>query len=193
MASGYQLTRHQLQQMDREHQRDGLPGPVGGFSVDAPMDAQGWPFAPLIGLMGLPPAQQAGNLRFQDLKRQCAAGALMFGRAWSLVDGLRRLRLGLGMLAGVAAAWALWRYWSLPVALRYQVTVGDAAIAGALGLVGMVWPVAQWLSPATAKRNLVLGALLAVFGTLGAWLHLSVAEPRLRERGRLARLLRLPG
>ena len=195
MASGYLLTNHQLRELNREHKASGLPGTWGGFDIDAPMrsNTQGadyWPFAPLIPILGLPP--DSTDLRRRDLAVQLEAGAIMFGRVWRLVDWLRYSAYTIGAAIFLASGCWVWRHWSETYSWDFRFNV--AAIAGAVLLVlaGIVFPVAKYLNPRTASQNALLGAGMAVLGCIVSWVHMVVFDPLLKQRGRLARLLRLP-
>jgi hypothetical protein len=196
MASGYLLTRHQLSALDGDYQRSGQPGRWGGYLIDAPMakkadGAAAWDFAPLIELMQLPAGQ--GGERRADLARQCQAGAVMFGRAWLLVDGLRRVGLGLAVLLGAALLAWLVTHWGLVYTLPIQLSVSSLSVAAVAALGGLVVsPLLKWLDPAGASRSVALGVVVALVGSLASAAHLSLVEPLLRRRGSLARLMKLP-
>lgn len=207
MASGYLLARHQLRELDRQHQDSGLPGHWGGFDIDAPQAtpqgpdgvAAPWPFAPLLPLLA---SDNAASQRRADLVEQLKAGQSMFGRSWLLIGWLRRTGLVLaGALALLAAAAVLmgllWfaRHWDRPVPL------GDLQVGWALLLACLVpllaiaslWaPALARLLPERVGKSVLLGLLIALPACVFSFIHLLVFAPLLQRRGRLARLLRLP-
>lgn len=196
MASGYLLTRHQLAALDAEYQRSGQPGRWGGYQIDAPM-AQGadgrpvWDFAPLIELMQLPAGQ--GGERRADLARQCKTGAVMFGRVWLLVDGLRYAGLGAAGLLVAGLLYWLATHWGQTYTLPFDLSVSSLSVAAVATIGGLVVsPMLKWLDPAGASRSAALGVVVALVGALASVVHLNVFEPLLRKRGSLARLMQLP-
>lgn len=195
MASGYQLTAHQLRELDREHQASGLPGSWGGFRIDAAEwhDADGgayWPFAALMPIMRLAP--DSADLRRLDLARQLKAGSIMFGRVWHLVNGLRYSAYALGALAFAAATSGLWLHRGDTVSWSFSADVWTITGVVAATLLGLAFPLTNYLIPQRAGQNVVLGVVVAVFGCIVSNIHLIVFEPLLKRRGKLARLLRLP-
>ncbi|MBK6853128.1 MAG: patatin-like phospholipase family protein [Burkholderiales bacterium] len=196
MASGYLLTRHQLGALDAAYQRSGQPGRWGSYDIDAPMamGADGnpaWAFVPLLELMQLPAGQ--GGERRADLARQCRTGAVMFGRVWLLVDGLRYGGLGIAGLAGAGLLYWLVQHWGQIYSYPLDLSVSSLSLAAVAALGGLVVsPMLKWLDPAGATRSAALGVVVALFGALASVVHLSIFEPLLRKRGSLARLLSLP-
>lgn len=195
MASGYQMTRHQLLALDAQHRQSGLPGSWGDFDVNAPMARNPageplWPFEPLIGIMAEP--QDSADLRRRDLALQLAAGKQMFGRVWQLVGWLSALRLALLACAVLAGAIWLHDHWRESVPLAFTLNVGAITLALGLTALALFIPLTRYLNPKGAARNLVMGLGLALTGWAACRVHLWLFEPLLQCRGRLARLLKLP-
>lgn len=194
MASGYLVTRRQLEQLDADHRRAGLPASWGGFEIDAPMalapDGQPrWPFAPLIPIMALPP--DSADPRRRDLGVQLRAAKEMFFRVWHLVAWLRALAITLGALVALAlAAWIATR-WSTEVTLRWHFGVGALTIAVVVAVLALFVPLVKYVQPRRATQTVLGMTLIALIGFAASRLHLLLFEPLLRARGRLARLLAL--
>ncbi len=74
-----------------------------------------------------------------------------------------------------------------------DITVGGLVILLVLVGLGMVSPVLAWLTPQKAVQGMLRKAGLALAGFMFANLHLWVFDRMYLARGRLARLLRLPG
>ena len=197
MASGYQITRKALFELDAEFKLAEPQGRWCDFDVAAPAataatgtgSASRWLFAPLIPLMALPPSSL--NPQRADLGRQLAAASVQFGRVWGVVPALGWLRDGLLVVAIAALAWWLLGHWGQPVTLGKTLSVGAITLMVALAIAAFFIPAIKYLDPRSATRNVILGLVAAVFGSLGSALHLVLLEPLLRRRGKLARLLTL--
>ncbi len=192
MASGYLVTRRQLQDLDASHRRAGLPGGWGGFDHAAPMalDSSGqplWPFAPLLPLLALAP--DSPDARRRDLEVQLKASKVMFFRVWHLVPWLRRLGIALGVVAAAALAFWVWRHWSARVS--FGSSVGALVVAVALAVAALFVPMLKFIQPRRATQTVVGTVLVALLGWAASRVHLALFEPLLRKRGRLARLLAL--
>ncbi len=192
MASGYLMTRHQLQALDAAHRRSGLPGSWGGFEVEAPMasDASGrplWPFAPLLPLMALPP--DSADPRRRDLGVQLAASKVMFFRVWHLVPWLRTLGIAIGIVVVAALAAWIWRHWSTEVTFSWR--LGSLVVAIVVAVAALFVPLVKFLQPRIATQTIVGAVVVAIVGWIASRVHLALFEPLLRRRGRLARLLTL--
>lgn len=191
MASGYLMTTHQLQELNRQHQDAGLPGTWGGFAVDAPASTDPWPFAGILPLMGLPP--DSSDLRRQDLVTQLRAGSIMFFRVWHLVSWLRYGAYAAGAATVTAGLCWLIRHWGETISLPWlaSLRVDSLTITLWLLLAGMLFPAFKYLNPRTADQNLLLTVSAGVIGWLGSLVHLRLLEPLFQWRGSLQRLLQL--
>lgn len=194
MAAGYQVTRQALFDLDAAHQRTGSPGTWCDFDVRAapatgPGGASRWLFAPLIPLLAMPP--DSPDSRRADLGLQLAGAKVQFGRVWGLVPELGYLRDGLAVVAIGMLLWWLVGHWGQPVALAWGSSVGKLTITLLIAVGALFVPAVKYLDPRSATRNVILGALTAVFGSLGSALHLVLFEPLMRRRGKLERLLKL--
>ncbi len=194
MASGYQVTRQALLDLDSAHQASGAAGTWCDFDVQAPpasgiSGAPRWLFAPLLPLLALPPDSR--NAQRTDLARQLAGAKVQFGRVWGQVPALGWLRDG---LAVAVIAWLLWwlvGHWGQPVTLAWGSSVGKLTLAALITVGALFSPAIKYLDPRSALRNFVLGTLTALLGSLASVLHLALFEPLMRRRGRLVRLLKL--
>lgn len=193
MASGYQLARWQLDQLGDEHRKAGhADRRWGGFEVDAPMaaDASGkplWPFAPLFGLMALPPG--SADPRRVDLGLQLRKSSVMFFRVWHLVRWLEALGIAAGVvLLGAIAAWVV-LHWDRPIG--YETSVGAIVVAALVAIAALFAPALRLLQPREATKTLLGTVFVALAGFVASRVHLALFEPMLRARGRLARLLAL--
>jgi hypothetical protein len=138
------------------------------------------------------PAGQGGERR-ADLARQCKTGAVMFGRVWLLVDGLRYAGLGAAGLLVAGLLYWLVTHWGQTYTLPFDLSVSSLSVAAVATIGGLVVsPMLKWLDPAGASRSAALGVVVALVGALASVVHLNVFEPLLRKRGSLARLMQLP-
>jgi len=187
MLSGYLMTEHQFEELQREHERDGKKGKWGEYDVTA--ERGRWRFRLLESLIRQPP--DASDARRQDLERQLEAGAALFFKIWVLSPVLRKVAVAAGAAALAALAWLVWTSWNVPV-LDAKVTWGVVVLMLAGIALGIVVPVVKWLQPDKAVRGYLWKFVVAVAGFLFARLHLAVFDRIFLRRGRLERLLKLP-
>jgi hypothetical protein len=196
MASGYLMADRQLRDLDKAH-RAAHPDPTnagswGGFDIEAPMhlDSRGkpvWPFAPLISLMGQPP--DSSDLRRRDLAKQLKAGNIMFGRVWHLVNWLDWLAKGVGAVAVIAGAIALWECWNTPITQPFSVTVGKLTVSLVLFLGPFISPVFKYINRTKATQSFFTNVGIGFAGWAITNIHMWIFDPLLKRRGRLAKLV----
>ena len=186
MASGYQMTVHQLEQLDEEHRRLGMSGHWGDFDITAPRGgAEQWPFMPLIEIMAKDP--ESSDLRRHDLERQLKVSASLFGKAWKLSRKLQAMAAGLAVLLVVGGVYLLRFIWPYEYSLR----VGPTVVGLLLSLGAAFFPALKLLRLKSSSRSLVFKVVALTLGWVGLKLHLRYIDPEFLKHGRLARLLRL--
>lgn len=172
MASGYMA-------MDAELKRLVAQVPA----LDAPRIEQDWFFTPLITrLRGEQPA----------LTRHLAAGSVQFLRLMKLDGQVRRVIIGLTVLALIVLAAVIWRTWDH----QFRLSVG----AIVLTLVGLAAPFVgryvmgdwSWTLALTDPAGALRSRAARWLGAVGTWLLARWLVPRLTarflDRGQLARL-----
>ncbi|AEF99993.1 tetratricopeptide repeat-containing protein [Methylomonas methanica] len=185
MASGYAMAKHQLSQLDRQHQDLQLNGHWADFDIHAP--GQDWPFSDIAPILATDP--EAGDPKAKDLATQLNAARLLAGKAFVLIPTLKYAFMACGLV--VLALLVLWikQNWQD----QTTITLGVASITMAIiiTLVGVLLPFGKYLQPLDTARKW-LG--LAVLGTVGwalANLHLKFFDQWFKKRGKLQRLLNL--
>jgi predicted acylesterase/phospholipase RssA len=126
-------------------------------------------------------------------------------KPWRFHAALKVLAGALGLGAAGGLLWAVWRYWSTPVAAAVdraatlagfgsplRVTVGAVAMVVGLALLGAFMPkpgrpFLALLHPKETLRRLALGVGTAVVGFLVGWLHLMVFDPLYLSAGRITK------
>jgi predicted acylesterase/phospholipase RssA len=190
MASGYLMTKHEFQRLDREHKTRGGQGSWGHFDVDAPSRGeQYWPFLKLEPVLGLP--HDSSDPQRVDLGRQLKVSASVFLKAFRLIPWLGAIGVSALALVVAALAWWVWTRWSTTIG--YRTTIGAMTLAVALLAAGAVWKTAGLADPGAFKRSWLLTALVAGVGWVLTNLHLRLVDPLYLKRGKLERLLRLGG
>lgn len=189
MASGYRMTEHQLQELDKRHKAAGLDGSWAGFDVGAPCRSD-WPFASLLPVMAADP--EGRDRRAHDLAFQLGVSRMLFGKVWKLVPALSTTAIALA-LAGLVAG-GLWVYgnWQSKYALQYEFSVSELVIGVALLLAGALLPLAKFIKPLETFRKWLFMVVLATIGCVFMNLHLWFFDPLFKWRGSLARLMKLP-
>lgn len=190
MASGYLMTAHQLRQLNNEHNDSGLPGDWAGYEVEA-ASRNDWPFSPLLPVMAADP--DGSDPRARDLARQLRASRLLFGKVWILVPALSVVAIALGVAAVAVGAWWVYEHWRNVYPARLDLSVRQLALGLGLLVLGMLLPLATFFKPAGAIRRWLVMGVLATVGWVATNLHLLLIEPLYRRRGRLNRLMQLPG
>lgn len=188
MLSGYLMTEHEFRELDRQHALEGGSGHWGDYAVHAPREA--WPFLELEQIAGK--TADDSDLRRKDLGTQIATGASLFFKIWTLSPQLKTAVTVLGAAGLLALGWYLSREWSSPL-WQASFTVGGVAILVVLTLGGILFPLLKWLNPQRAMQGYAWKTLVAVAGWLFTNLHLYVFDPLFLRRGKLKRLLGLPG
>lgn len=181
MASGYLMTKRELEELQERHAGEGAAGTWGGYHIDAPSET--WPFSPLIQLLAQRPEE---NDRVKDLAQQLDIASASFLKAWRLVPSLKRR----GWLACAAIAVAVlaltYFFWGVTF---FSLTVGGAAISLITFAVVVFAPALRWLFPHQEAHSVLLKAAIAVAGYVIAKIHLNWINKRFLDHGRLSRLL----
>ncbi len=189
MLSGYLMTEHEFRELDKEHRRNGGAGSWGDYWIDAPRES--WPFLDLEPIVRKP--KDDSDLRRRDLGTQIEAGASLFFKIWKLSTPLKVTAMVLGAAGLVALAWYLSRHWDTTIWKPPSFTAGGIVVLVALILGGILFPLLKWLNPQRAMQGYVWKTVVAVAGWFFTNLHLWIFDPMFLRRGRLKRLLRLPG
>lgn len=185
MASGYAMTKHQLSELDRQHQDLQLNGHWADFDIQAP--AQDWPFSSIAPILAADP--EAGDSKAKDLAMQLNASSLLAGKAFVLIPTLKYAFIACGLLL-----LALLIYWIKQNWLdNTTITLGVASITTAIiiTLVGVLLPFGKYLQPLDTARKWIGLAVLGTVGWVLANLHLKFFDRWFKQRGKLQRLLDL--
>jgi hypothetical protein len=189
MLSGYLMTEHEFKELDKEHRRNGGAGSWGDYWSDAPRES--WPFLDLEPIVRKP--KDDSDLRRRDLGTQIGAGASLFFKIWKLSTPLKATAMLLGAAGLVALAWYLSRHWDTTLWTPPSFTAGGIVVLVALILGGILFPLLKWLNPQRAMQGYVWKTVVALAGWFFTNLHLWIFDPMFLRRGKLKRLLRLPG
>ena len=186
MASGYLMTKKQLETLQEQHQKDGNPGNWGGFEINATQQRD-WEFLKLATLLAEEPGEQASESR-KDLDLQLKVGSELFFKAWKLIPWLK-------IAAFAAAVLVLWLLIKLIVSqwqsTLFSISVGGMMIALLGVLAALFLPAMKWLNPKKEAPSLVIKVAIALTGYFLAKLHLNIFDTLFLDRGKLARLLNL--
>lgn len=192
MLSGYLMTEYELHQLQEKHASQGLPGTWGGYAVKTPRGD--WPFLKLESIMRQP--HDSSDERRRDLEKQLKASSKLLFKIWELNRALSLIVTVAGLALLIGGAFLLRDNWCealLPSGLR-GITWGQAVIGAAILAISIfAAPVYRLLRPLSSARTTLKVAALAVGGYLLSNLHLLVFDKLYLRRGRLARLLRMPG
>jgi hypothetical protein len=186
MASGYLMTEKELKELDRQHKRDGMPGSWGDFDAEAPRGR--WDFLELESIMGKPPG--SSDLRREDLGRQLEAGGSLFFKIWKLSTTLRTAAYGGGAAVALGLAFLIRDNWTTQ--FGFSMSVGALVVALLIAGGAIVSPLLKWLDPQRAVQGYFWKAVAALLGWAFSNLHLKLFDRMFLERGKLARLMKLP-
>lgn len=185
MASGYLMTRKQLEKLQEQHQKDGNPGNWGGFEINA-SQSRDWNFLKLKNLLAEKPGGQASKNR-KDLELQLKAGSELFLKAWQLIPWLKYAAYAATGLAGFALLKLIVSQWHSTL---FSMSFGGMIIA-VLGLLAALFiPAMKWLNPQKEARSIVIKAAIALTGYILAKVHLNLIDRVFIARGKLDRLLK---
>jgi len=187
MLSGYLMTDHQFRQLQRQYEKDEGKGKWGGFDINAERETD-WPFLRLEPLMGQP--ESSNDLRRQAIARQLDASLYRVFKVWRLDPVLQKLGWALGCCTVLMALMLLWTFREVSVV---NLTLGETAVALALVLAGVFFPVLNWLNPQRTSHDLVRKTVLAFLGYISAQLHIKRFDRRYLEIGSMDRLLEHEG
>jgi predicted acylesterase/phospholipase RssA len=185
MLSGYLMTEREFKELNKQHQRDGEPGSWGGFDIQAPRG--GWPFRKLEDLIKEP--KSSSDPRRADLGKQLEVGSVLAFKIWKLSPMLRRVSWAGAVAVAALVIWLLYKYWDFVPFGR--LTVGGLTVFFGALVVGIAFPLVNWLNPAGAAQGYIRKALIAVAGFVATNIHLLIFDRMFLRRGRLERLLRL--
>jgi predicted acylesterase/phospholipase RssA len=181
MASGYLMTKLELEELQERHDQEGASGTWGGYKIDAP--SENWPFFPLIELLGQEPEK---NDRAKDLAQQLEVASASFLKAWRLVPSLKSQgKAGVATIA-VAVLASIYFFWGVTA---FSMTVGGAAISLLAFAVAFFAPALRWLFPHQEAQSVLLKVAIALAGYLFSKFHLKWIDKCFLEHGRLSRLL----
>lgn len=183
MASGYLMTKNELEHLQTLHDQEGGVGGWGGYQTNAPTVT--WPFANFIPLLRQKPEDSAPG---KDLEEQLKAASSIILKAWKLIPDLKRM--GVITVAGIVVLLLIitWLLWGVTV---FSVTLGGLVLALVALAVALFAPALRWLFPHDQARSFVLKTAMALAGYAVARVHLKWINRRFLEHGRLSRLLNL--
>ncbi len=187
MLSGYLMTEHQFQKLDKQHVKQGGTGTWGGFDVNA--GRQDWQFLELEGIIGKPAG--SSDMRRDDLGTQLQVGSMVVFKVWHLIPALRDLAVALACITVVTLIWFVITNWGEKIDFGSW-TVASLVVGILLFGAGLASPALKWLNPQKAMQSWLMKFCLA----MGAWIvtniHVCIIDPIFLARGKLARLLKLP-
>jgi predicted acylesterase/phospholipase RssA len=189
MGSGYLMTEHQLRKLDQDRRDSGLTGSFGGFDINAPRRAD-WPFVPLLPVLAANPSES--DRRATDLDKQLRVGREMAFKVWRLVPTLQAIAIVTGIAVAVIALLAIRDNWTRALPLP-TFTVGGLSLTVVIAILTSVFPLLRFLNPRDSARSWLYKVLAAFVGWVAANVHVVFFDPLFKKRGKLERLLKLPG
>jgi hypothetical protein len=190
MGSGYLMTEYQLRELDKTHRASGMKGNWGGFDVNAPRLGD-WPFARLLPVLAADP--DGSDRRARDLARQLEVSRRLFGKVWALVPGLTATAVAIAAAALILGGLWIYEHWTAVYPLTIEIGVAKVSLAVALLLAGMLVPLTRFLRVRSAGQSALFMVIAATLGWIATNLHLWTFDRIFKRRGRLDRLMRLPG
>ncbi len=187
MASGYLMAKHQLGELNRKYRETNPSGAWADFDIDAP--EREWVFSPIVSILGADP--EGSDRKARDLELQLSVSKKLFGKAWLLIPTLKLTGLALALALLVLLVVLLCLYWGASFTL--VLGVGAIATTGVLALMGALLPFGKYIQPLDTLKKWLGLAVLATFGWVAANAHLAFFDRWFKERGKLDRLLKLPG
>jgi len=189
MASGYLMADNQLQHLDEQHKASGLAGTWGGFDIVA-QRSEGWPFGPLLPLIGDDPA--GSDCRARDLAIQLKVSSELFGKVWKLVPWLRTTAIVLLIALLIAASYWVYKNWEQVYTLAVELSVAKIIIGIGLLALTVLFPMTRYIRLRSASQSALFMIFVATLGWVAMNLHLLLFDPLFKRRGKLDRLLNLP-
>ena len=185
MASGYAMTKHQLDQLNQQYQDLDLNGTWADFDIAAP--TQEWPFSPIAPILSADPTSD--DAKAQDLAKQLGAAKMLTGKAWVLIPTLKYSGIATLLLLLVFIIHLIKQNWQD----QTTITLGVAGITTALviTLIGVLLPFGKYLQPLDTARKWIGLAVLGTVGWALANVHLTFFDKWFKQRGKLQRLLNL--
>jgi predicted acylesterase/phospholipase RssA len=190
MGSGYLMTDYQLRELDKTHQASGMKGHWAGFDVNAPRLGD-WPFARLLPVLAADP--DGSDRRARDLARQLEVSRRLFGKVWVLVPGLTATAVAIAAAALILGGWWIYEHWTAVYPLTFDIGVAKVSLAVALLIAGMLVPLTRFLRVRSAGQSALFMFIAATLGWIATNIHLWTFDRLFKRRGRLDRLMRLPG
>jgi predicted acylesterase/phospholipase RssA len=187
MLSGYLMTDHQFQELQKQYLKQEGKGTWGDFDIDAAREDD-WPFLPLEPIMSEP--ETSANPSRHELGRQLDASKHRAFKVWRLDPMLRKLRWALLGVAVVLAVALTKAFWDCKV-LDLTLTLNQIVLFLGVVLVGLAFPVWNWINPQRRSFDLARKIIVVILGYLSAKLHLKKFDKRYLEYGSMNRLLNL--
>ena len=186
MASGYQMTKYQLTELNKQHADLQLNGSWADFDINA-SELPNWPFSPLLPILALDP--ESKHPQAEDLAKQLDAAKLLAGKAWVLIPKLKTAGIGVALLLLAVLIGFIIQNWHDFISIN--IGVGSVTTAIVLSLFAIALPFAKYLQPVDTARKWLGLALLGSFGWAVANIHLKFFDKWFKQRGKLQRLLNL--
>jgi predicted acylesterase/phospholipase RssA len=185
MASGYAMTRAELEHLNKELTRRGDTYPWGGFNVSAPTERARWRFLRLDAKMAVTP--DANDIVRKDLGTQLRAGQGLFFKQIKLTPWLLSgLFVGVVLAMG-AIVWILSRHFD-----GFLGWLASKEVSASYGLIVTTVVAVALASAIPTTRIWCIESFFAVFGLLTSNLYFWCGLNKMfLARGKLERLLTL--
>jgi hypothetical protein len=158
--------------------------------VNAPRLAD-WPFARLLPVLAADP--DGSDRRARDLARQLEVSRRLFGKVWVLVPGLTAAAVAIASVALILGGLWIYEHWTAVYPLTIEIDVAKVSLAVVLLVAGMLVPLTRFLRVRSAGQSALFMFIAATLGWIATNIHLWTFDRLFKRRGRLERLLRLPG
>src|SRR6185436_2050302 len=106
MCSGYLMTEHQFQVLQKEHAAAGEQGTWGGYDVGAKRGDQ-WEFLKLAPIL----SGASKDKKFKDLDHQLSVASKLAFKVWFLQPVLKGTAVVLGVAFLAFLGWTIWTHW----------------------------------------------------------------------------------
>ncbi len=193
MASAYLMTRHQLNEKDR-NKDDGERVPIEGIRLKG--TEENWGFRrietylrPMEGVEGGDKEGTAREKRKQDLKNIIGASGSLAFKIWKLSPALKVLSWVFVIVFLLVLIWGAARLFGISLAalrsVYYWVRILPtwistlAVVAATILLIGINYIGKRWLGVvrwSDTLTSIAFGVVMTFFGFIAAWIHLKVFD-----------------